>query len=79
MRKNKHGFDYNKRKKYVKIHGETGSDEIFALLDEVNSDLDDEIDNLMKYLDTEIVLEESLENELDSDDETLNLLVHEAN
>ena len=35
----------NKRKKYVKIDRETGSDEIFALLDEVNSDVEDDIDN----------------------------------
>ena len=49
-----------KRKKHVKI---------FALLDEVNSDLEDDTDNLMKDSDTKFVLEESLENELDSDDE----------
>ena len=35
----------NKRKKYVKIDRETGSDEIFALFHEVNSDLEDDIDN----------------------------------
>ena len=35
----------NKRKKYVKIDKETGSDEILALLNEVNSDLEDDIDN----------------------------------
>ena len=35
----------NKRKKYVKIDRETGSDEIFALLDEVNSDVEDDSDN----------------------------------
>ena len=34
----------NKRKK---IDGETRSDEIFALLDELNSNLEDDIDNLM--------------------------------
>ena len=45
------------------------------MLDEVNSDLEDDIDNLMNNSDTEFVLEESLENELDSDDEPLNLLV----
>ena len=31
----------NKRKKYVKIDRETGSDKIFELLDEVNSHLED--------------------------------------
>ena len=69
----------NKRKEPVKIDRETGSNEIFAWLDEVNSDLEDDIDNLMNDSDTEFVSEESLENELDSDDEPLNLLVPEAN
>ena len=69
----------NKRKERVKIDRETGSNEIFAWLDEVNSDLEDDIDNLMNDSDTEFVSEESLENELDSDDKPLNLLVSEAN
>ena len=42
----------NKRKK---IDGETRSDKILALLDEVNSDLEDDIDNLMNS-DTKFVL-----------------------
>ena len=67
----------NKRKKYVKIDKESVSDEVFAFLNEVNIDLEDNIDNLMNNLDTEFVLKESLENELDSDDEPLNLLVLE--
>ena len=49
------------------------------MLDEVNSDLEDAIVNLKSDLDTEFVLEESLENELASADEPLNLLVAEAN
>ena len=51
----------------------------FALLDEVHSDLEDDIDNLMNNSDTEFVLEQSLENELVSDDEPLNLILLEAN
>ena len=35
-------------------------------MDEVNSDLEYDIDNLMNNSDTESVLKESLENELDS-------------
>ena len=66
-------------KKYVEIDRETGSDEIFAFLHEVDNDLEDDIDNLMNDSDTEFVLEESSENELDFDDEPLNLLVPEAN
>ena len=69
----------NKRKVYVKVYRETGSDDIFALLDKVNSDLEDDIDNLMNNSDTKFLLEEILENELDSHDEPLNLLVPEAN
>ena len=69
----------NKRKMYVKVYRETGSDDIFALLDKVNSDLEDDIDNLMNNSDTKFLLEEILENELDSHDEPLNLLVPEAN
>ena len=49
------------------------------LLDEVHSDLEDDIDNLMNKSDTEFVLEQSLENELDFDDESLSLIVPEAN
>ena len=69
----------NKRKNYVKMDRETRSDKIFTLLNEVNSDLEHNIDNLMNNLDTEFVLEESLENDLDSVDDILNLLVPEAN
>ena len=49
------------------------------MLDKVNGDLEDDIDNLMNNSDTKFLLEEILENELDSDDEPLNLLVPEAN
>ena len=49
------------------------------MLDKVNGDLEDDTDNLMNNLDTKFLLEEMLENELDSDDEPLNLLVPEAN
>ena len=46
----------NKRKKYFMVDRETGSDRIFALLDEG----------------TEFVLKENLQNELDSNHELLN-------
>ena len=35
----------NSRKKYVEIIKKTGCNEIYALLDEVESDLDEEVDN----------------------------------
>ena len=63
----------------LNIDRETGSDEIFALLDEVNSDIEDDIDNIMNDSDAECVLEEGLEKELNSDDEPLILLVLETN
>ena len=68
-----------KRKKDIKIDRETESDAIFALLDEANTDLEDDIDNLMTDWDTEFVLEEGLENELNSDDEPSKLLAPGAN
>ena len=68
-----------KKIKNVKIDRGTVSDENFALLDEVNSDLEDDIGSLLNHLDTEFVLEECLENELDTDDEPLNSLVPKAN
>ena len=48
-------------------------------MDEVNNDLEGGIDNLMNNLDTGLVFEESVGNELDSDDEPLNLLLPETN
>ena len=50
-----------------------------ALFDEVHSDLEDDIDNLMNKSDTEFVLEQSLENEWGFDDEALNLIAPETN
>ena len=47
----------NKWKKYVKIDRKTVSDAIFALLDEVNKELENEIGNLMNDIDTGFVLE----------------------
>lgn len=69
----------NKRKKYVTIDRDTESDQIFAMLDEVNSDEEDDIENLMNDSDTEFVIEETLNDELDSDDEPLSVLIPEAN
>ena len=70
----------NKRKKYVKIDRETGSDDILTLFDDVNIQLEDDIDNLTIHSNTEeSVLKVSLKNELESDYEPLNLLVSKAN
>ena len=50
----------------------------FGLLDEINSDLKDDIENLINDSDPEFMSKESLQNEPDSDDELLNLLVPEV-
>ena len=69
----------NKRKKYVRIDRNTRSEEIFALLDEVNSDQEEDIDNLMNDSDTEFIVNENLDNDIDSDDEPVSVLIPEAN
>ena len=50
-----------------------------ALLDEVHSDLENDIVNIMNKPDIEFVSEQSLENKLDFDDEPLNIVVPETN
>ena len=69
----------NKRKKYVRIDRSTRSEEIFAQLDEVNSDQEEDIDNLMNDSDTEFIVYENLDNDIDSDDKPLSVLIPEAN
>ena len=46
----------NKRKHYVKIDSTTSSDKILALLEEVESNDEDDIENLMNDSDTEFLL-----------------------
>lgn len=48
------------RKKYVRIDCETGSNQIFAMLDEIESEPESEIDNLLEDSDTEFVAEEEI-------------------
>ena len=69
----------NKRKKYVRIDRNTRSEEIFALLAEVSSDQEDNIDNLMNDSDAEFIVHKNLDNDIDSDDEPLSVLIPEAN
>ena len=69
----------NKRKKYVRIDRNTRSEENFALLDEVNSDQEKDTENLMNDSDTEFIVDENLDNDIDSDDEPLSALIPEAN
>ena len=54
----------NKSKKYVKIDWNTWSDKNFAMLDGVESDLEDDIDEFIYDSDTEFVFEgEDSEND----------------
>ena len=69
----------NKRKKCVRIDRNTRSEENFALLDEVNSDQEKDTENLMNDSDTEFIVDENLDNDIDSDDEPLSVLIPEAN
>ena len=45
----------NSRKNYVEITEKTGSDEMYALLDEVESDLDEDVDNEINDSDKEFL------------------------
>jgi len=70
------------RKKYVQICQGTSSDEIFALLDAVNSDDEDNLDELMNDSDTEYVADEDFdlvpETEIDEPSGST-ILIPEAN
>ena len=64
----------------MKIDQNTGSEKIFALLDRVESNLVNEIDELMNDSDTEFIFEkEDFEKDDVSDDQTKNILIPEAN
>ena len=52
-------MDLNYKRKKYKIDSETGSAETFILLDEINSGLEDYIDNLMSDSNTDFGLEKS--------------------
>ena len=49
----------NKRKKYINI-SKSSSEEIYAMLDEVESDLEEDTDQLVNDSDTEFVADEDL-------------------
>ena len=70
----------NKRKNYIHIDSATSSDEIFAILDSVHSDGEDEIDELMNNSDTEFIVEEEISSNLNRNDtENTNILTPDAN
>ena len=51
----------SKRKRYVQIDSNTSTNEIFALLDAVDSEDEEEIDNELNDSDTEFYIEDSAE------------------
>lgn len=73
----------NRKKHYVRITQSTSSDDIFALLDAVGSDEEEDIDNLMNDSDTEFFANEDesalLKEDDDVCDDETNILVPCAN
>ena len=53
-------MERNNRKKYIHIDRETGSNEIYAMLDEIESDTESDIENLLEDSDTEYISEKSI-------------------
>ena len=50
-------MERNNRKKYIHIDRETGSNEIYAMLDEIESDTESDTGNLLENSDTEYISE----------------------
>ena len=48
----------NNRKKYIHIDRETGSNQIYAMLDEIESNTKNDIENLLEDSDAEYISEE---------------------
>ena len=60
-------MERNKWKKYIHIDQETGSNEIYAMLHEIESDTESDIENLLEDSDTEYISEEAIpENKRES-------------
>ena len=67
------------KKALCTIDRDTESNKIHALLDEVESREEDDIDHLLSNLDAEFVLEKDLENDIVLDEQSNNVLVRKAN
>ena len=67
------------KKKYVEITEKTGSDEMQALLDKVESDLDEDVDNEMNDSDKEFFGNDELDYNSDSVANASDILFHAAN
>ena len=53
-------MEKEKRKRYVGIDRETGSNEIFAIFEEIESEAESDVENLLEDLDTEFTTEEEI-------------------
>ena len=68
-------MERNNRKKYIHIDQETGGNEIYAMLDEIESDTESDIENLVEDSDTEYISEEPIP---DNKEESHRVLTPEA-
>ena len=53
-------MERNNRKKYIHIDRETGSNEIFAMLEKTESEIESDTENLLEYSDMEFLIEEPI-------------------
>ena len=53
-------IERNSRKKYIHIHFETGSNEIFSMLQKIKSETESDIENLLEDSDTEYIAEQPI-------------------
>ena len=68
-------MERNSRKKYIHIDRETGSNEIYAMLDEIKSDTERDIENILEDSDSEYVSQGQI---LDNKEESHHVLTPEA-
>ena len=68
-------MEKEKRKRYVRIDRETGSNEIFAIFEEIESEAESDVENLLEDSDTEFIAEEEIP---DTNEDTHQLLTPEA-
>ena len=67
------------RKKFFRIDDNATSDEIFGILDDISSDRENDIDNLLEDSDTKFYVENEVPTLQDDDDRVHDILVPEAN
>ena len=68
-------MEKEKRKRYVRIVHETHSNEIFSIFEEIESEAESDVDNLLEDLDAEFITEEEIP---DTNEATHQLLTPKA-